>query len=481
MVLSILGKVLIIEALLMLIPMGVGVLYEENEYLCFLYPIIGLLVVGVPLNFLKGKDNEMYAKEGFVTVAIAWIVMSLVGALPFVLSGQIPNYVDAVFETVSGFTTTGASILSNVEILSKGMMFWRLFTHWIGGMGVLVFVLAILPGYNAGVMHVFRAESPGPSVGKLVSKLSRTARILYGIYFVMTIVQIIMLWAGGNPFYDSVLLSFSTAGTGGFGLLNSSAASYTAYTQIVLAVFMFLFGVNFNLYYLILIGSVKKAFKMEEVRTYFLIVFFATFAIAINILSLCKDFGQALLHAFFQVTSISSTTGLSTVNFDTWPAFSQAILMVLTIIGACGGSTGGGFKVARMGILVKSTAADFRRLINPRAVIRSKYDGEYLDSETVRNVKTYFLLWVIIVILSTLILSLDFQGTAVFDGLYTNFSATLASIGNVGPGFDAVGPIMNYSFYSPFSKCLLSLVMLIGRLEIFPMIILFAPRTWKRA
>ena len=220
---------------------------------------------------------------------------------------------------------------------------------------------------------------------------------------------------------------------------------------------------------------------MEEVRTYFLIVFFATFAIAINILSLCKDFGQALLHAFFQVTSISSTTGLSTVNFDTWPAFSQAILMVLTIIGACGGSTGGGFKVARMGILVKSTAADFRRLINPRAVIRSKYDGEYLDSETVRNVKTYFLLWVIIVILSTLILSLDFQGTAVFDGLYTNFSATLASIGNVGPGFDAVGPIMNYSFYSPFSKCLLSLVMLIGRLEIFPMIILFAPRTWKRA
>lgn len=481
MVLSILGKVLIIEALLMLVPALVSVIYNENNHWDFLYPVIGLLLLGGPLNFLKGKENEMYAKEGFVTVAIAWIVMSLVGAVPFVLSGEIPNYIDAFFETVSGFTTTGASILNDVEGLSKSVMFWRLFTHWIGGMGVLVFVLAIIPGYNAGVMHVFRAESPGPSVGKLVSKLSRTAKILYGIYFIMTVVQMVILWAIGNPLYDSVLLSFSTAGTGGFGLLNSSAASYTSHTQIVLAVFMFLFGINFNVYYLILIGSVKKVFKMEEVRIYFIIVLVATLAIAVNILSLCADFGQAMLHAFFQVTSISSTTGLSTANFDTWPAFSQAILIVLTIIGACGGSTGGGFKIARMGILVKSSAADFRRLINPRVVVRSKFDGESLDSETVRNVKTYFLLWVIIVVLSTLILSLDFQGTSAFDGVYSNFSASLACIGNVGPGFDAVGPTMNYCFYSPFSKVLLSFVMLIGRLEIFPILILFTPRTWKRA
>ncbi len=481
MVLSILGKVLIIEAVLMLIPTLVGVIYNENNHWVFLYPIIGLLLVGTPLSLLKGKDNEMYAKEGFVTVAIAWIVMSLVGAVPFVLSGEIPNYIDAFFETVSGFTTTGASILKDVEALSKSVMFWRLFTHWIGGMGVLVFVLAIIPGYNAGVMHVFRAESPGPSVGKLVSKLSRTAKILYGIYFVMTVLQTIILCAGGNPVYDSLLLSFSTAGTGGFGLLNSSAATYTPYTQIVLSIFMFLFGVNFNAYYLILIGSVKKAFKMEEVRIYFIIVLVATITVAVNILSLCANFGQALLHAFFQVASISSTTGLSTANFDTWPAFSQAILMVLTIIGACGGSTGGGFKIARMGILVKSSAADFRRLINSRTVVRGKFDGEAIDSETVRNVKTYFLFWVIIVVLSTLILSLDFQGTSTFDGLYSNFSASLACIGNVGPGFDAVGPTMNYCFYTPFSKVLLSFVMLIGRLEIFPIIILFAPRTWKRA
>lgn len=481
MVLSILGKVLIIEAVLMLIPVLVGVIYNENNHWAFLYPVIGLLLVGIPLSLLKEKDNEMYAKEGFVTVAIAWIVMSLVGAVPFVLSGEIPNYIDAFFETVSGFTTTGASILNDIEALSKSVMFWRLFTHWIGGMGVLVFVLAIIPGYNAGVMHVFRAESPGPSVGKLVSKLSRTAKILYGIYFIMTVVQIVILWAIGNPFYDSVLLSFSTAGTGGFGLLNSSAASYNAYTQIVLAVFMFLFGINFNMYYLILIGSVKKAFKMEEVRIYFIIVLVATVAIAVNILSICADFGQAMLQAFFQVASISSTTGLSTANFDTWPAFSQAILIVLTIVGACGGSTGGGFKIARMGILVKSSAADFRRLINPRVVVKSKFDGEALDSETVRNVKIYFSFWVIIVVLSTLILSLDFQGTSVFDGVYSNFSASLACIGNVGPGFDAVGPTMNYFFYSPFSKVLLSFVMLIGRLEIFPILILFTPRTWKKA
>ncbi len=474
MVFSIIGKTLVIEALLLLLPMLVGIIYAENNLIAFLVPILALLVVGFPLSLLKSKDNQMYAKEGFVTVALVWIFMSLIGALPFVISGEIPNYIDAIFETVSGFTTTGASILSDVEALSKSTMFWRLLTHWIGGMGVLVFVLALIPGHNSGIMHVFRAESPGPTVGKLVSKLTRTARILYGIYMVMTIVQIIMLVLGGNDLYNSVLLSFSTAGTGGFGYKNDSAASLSLYTQMVLAVFMFLFGINFNFYYLILIRSVKKAFKCEEVRIYFIIVVLSTLAIALNLLSQAVSLGDAFSQAFFQVTSISSTTGLSSANFDKWPAFSRSILMVLTIIGSCGGSTGGGIKVARLAILAKTTATDFKRLIHPRSVAFAKFEGETVDEETQRNVKAYFILWVIITVVCTLLLSLD------YNGLFSNFSATLACIGNVGPGFDAVGPIMNYSFYSPFSKVLLSAVMLIGRLEIFPILILFAPRTWKR-
>ncbi len=480
MVFSMIGKTLLIEAVLLILPMLIGVYYVENNFIAFLIPIAILLVVGAPLSLIKIKDKNMYAKEGFVTVALVWILMSLIGALPFVISGEIPNYVDAIFETVSGFTTTGASILSSVEGLSKSMMFWRLFTHWIGGMGVLVFVLALIPGYNTGVMHVFRAESPGPTVGKLVSKLTRTARILYGIYISMTLLQIVFLLFGGNSFYDSLLLSFSTAGTGGFALKNSGAMDYSLYTQMVIAVFMFLFGVNFNFYYLILIRCVGKAFKMEEVRWYVIIVVLSTLMIALNLLSQTADFLQTLPLAFFQVASISSTTGLVSADFDKWPAFSQAILMFLTIIGACGGSTGGGVKVARLGIFVKSTSNDIKKMIRPRSVACTKFEGQVVDVETERNVKAYLLLWLMIVVLSTMVLSLDFTGNTEFGGLYTNFSATLACIGNVGPGFSAVGATMNYAFYSPISKCLLSLVMLIGRLEIFPILILFAPRTWKR-
>ena len=341
-------------------------------------------------------------------------------------------------------------------------------------MGVLVFVLALIPKYNSGIMHVFRAESPGPVVGKLVSKLTHTARILYGIYFVMTVLETILLVCGGNPLYDSLLLSFSTAGTGGFGVRSDSAMSYSLYTQMVIAVFMFLFGINFNFYYLILIKCVRKAFKMEEVRWYVTIVVLATILITINLLSQAIGFLEALPLAFFQVTSISSTTGLSTANFDTWPAFSQAILIFLTLIGACGGSTGGGMKIARLGILVKTTGADIRRLIRPRSVTYAKFEGQQITTETERNVKAYFLLWIFVVIVSTILLSLD------FGELFSNFSATLACIGNVGPGFNAVGPVMNYGFYAPLSKIWLSFVMLVGRLEIFPMLILFSPRTWKR-
>ncbi len=481
MVFGILGKVLVAEAVLLLFPMLVGIIYAENNFLAFFVPIIGLLAVGTPLVLIKSKDNSMYAKEGFVTVSLAWIIMSLVGAVPFVINGDVTSFIDAVFETVSGFTTTGASILSAAAIdgMSKGMMFWRLFTHWIGGMGILVFVLAVVPTNNAGVMHVFRTEAPGPSVGKLVSKLSVTAKILYGIYFVMTILETVLLLFDGLPFYDALLLSFTSAGTGGFSVSSTNAVNYSSYAQIVIAVFMFLFGVNFNTYYLILIGQIRKAFASEEVRAYFITVVVATVAISLNIFfaagNLFANFGDALKHAFFQVSSIASTTGLSTADFNRWPDFSKSILMVLTVLGACGGSTGGGIKFARVVILGKSTSSNFKRLIHPRAVVATKFEGEPLDKDTERNVKTYFVLWFAIVVVCTILLAFDGKTT-----LFEDLSATLACIGNVGPGFGAIGPMGSYAVYNAFSKLILSAVMLIGRLEIFPVLLLFAPHTWKR-
>lgn len=482
-VFSILGKTLLIEAGLMIIPLLVGIGYQENNYLAFLIPILALLLIGFPLSRLKSNDNTLYAKEGFVIVALSWISLSLFGAIPFVINGVIPNYIDAVFETVSGFTTTGATILNGeqIENMNKGLLFWRQFTHWIGGMGILVFVLAILPANNVGVMHVFRSEAPGPSVDKLATKLKFTARILYGIYIVLTLIQVIILACGGLSVLDSFLLSFSTAGTGGFGVLGDSAMSYSSYIQIVLSVFMFLFALNFNVYYLLLIGSVSKAFAMEEVRTFFIVVLIAVVAVALNLFTAMSNvyttFGEALKHSFFQVTSISSTTGLVSADFNTWPSLSKGILLVLTIIGACGGSTGGGIKMSRMIILCKSSTADFKKLIHPRAVIYSKLDGQPVSTSTERNVRTFFIVWVMIVIVSTLLLSID---THLQNDVFSGFSATLACIGNVGPGFNVVGPMFNYMGLSYFSKIVLSFVMLIGRLEIFPMLILFIPRTWRK-
>lgn len=475
MVLCILGRTLLIEATLMLCPLLVGFYYGESTYLSFLIPIGGLIALGLPFALLKIKDKSIYAKEGFVIVALAWIMLSLVGAIPFVISQTIPNYVDALFETVSGFTTTGASVVNNVEILPHSILFWRSFTHFIGGMGILVFMLAILPKTDSGSMHVFRAESPGPSVGKLVSKLSFTARILYGIYAIMSLVEFIMLICGGMPVFDSLLHTFSTAGTGGFGTKNNSIMYYeSAYIEMVIAVFMLLFSMNFNVFYLILIRNFKKAFKCEEVRAYLIIITVATISIAINILSSCANFAEALRFSFFQVTSIGSTTGFSSADFDTWPAFSKGILIVLMIIGACGGSTGGGIKVSRLVIMIKSAAADVKRLIHPRSVVSVKFEGQLLNKDTERNVHTYFVLWLLIVALSTVLLCID------VNDFMTNFTATLSCIGNIGPGFNLVGPTLNYGLYSPLSKILLSIVMLFGRLEIFPMFILFAPRTWKR-
>lgn len=477
MIFCILGKALLIEAILLALPMFVGFYYADNNFIAFLVPILILLIVGIPLSFVNVKDKAIYAKEGFVTVALVWIVMSIAGCLPFVVSGEIPNFINAFFETVSGFTTTGASILTGDQIdnMSKSLMFWRLFTHWIGGMGVLVFVLAVVPSNSAGVMHVFRAESPGPSVGKLVSKLSFTARILYAIYFSLTLLQIVLLLCGGNSVYESILLSFTTAGTGGFALRADGAGSYSLYTQMVLAVFMFLFSLNFNFYYLILIRSFAKAFKSEEIRAYFIIVFVSTLLVSINILGSSLNFGDAVSKAFFQVASISSTTGLTSANYDVWPEFSKGILIILTIIGACGGSTGGGIKVSRLMILFKSSAVECKKLIHPRAVVSAKFEGETIDKDMERQTKSFIIVWLLVVLISTLLLSLDAYGD-----LFSDLTATLACIGNVGPGFGAVGPVENYLLYSDWSKILLSGVMLIGRLEIFPMLILFAPRTWRR-
>ena len=476
MVFSILGRTLLIEAGLLFLPLLVGFIYGDNTWASFLIPIGGLIAIGLPLTLLKLKDRSIHVKEGFVTVAFVWILMSIVGALPFVISGAIPNYIDALFETVSGFTTTGASILSGEAIdgLSHSLQFWRLSTHWIGGMGVLVFVLAILPGYNSGIMHVFRAESPGPSAGKLVSKLTSTARILYGIYILMTVVEAIMLICGGMSVYEGVVHAFSTAGTGGFGIRGDSIASYSTYHQMVIAVFMFLFGINFNLYYLILIGHFKKAIKSEEFIVYVVMVVGATLAIALNILSTCVNFGDAIRLSFFQVTSFSSSTGFSTADFNKWPALSQAILVVLMIVGACGGSTGGGIKVSRAVILVKSGFSDIRRMLHPRSVVSTKVEGEVLSKDTERNVHTYFILWVSIVIVCTILLSID------CNDLLTNFTATLSCIGNMGPIISLTDYAGNFAFYSPYCKLLLSFVMLVGRLEIFPMILMFSPRTWRK-
>ena len=476
MVMNIIGKVMIIEAVLLFFPIFVGFIYSENTFLAFLVPVLGLLAIGIPLSLIKLKDRTIYAKEGFVIVALSWIIMSLFGAIPFVISASIPNYIDAFFETVSGFTTTGGSILTDVESLGMSIQFWRLFTHWIGGMGVLVFVLAILPASDSGIMHVFRAEAPGPSVGKLVSKLTFTARILYGIYMVLTIVEMVFLLLGGMPVFDSVVTAFSTAGTGGFGIKNDSIAGYNSvYIEMVIAVFMLLFSVNFNLFYLILIGNFSKVLRNEELRTFLIIVVVATVSVAINLLSTGLKFWSAIRYSFFQVSSISSTTGFATTDFNEWPAYSKAVILFLTIVGATAGSTGGGIKVSRLIILVKSSYKDVKKMLHPRSVVATRFEGQPLERSVERGVRTYFILWIMLVVLGTLILSLD------YNEVFTNFSATLACIGNVGPGFNAVGPLGNYSAYSYFSKIFLSLLMLAGRLEIFPMIILFSPITWKKA
>ena len=469
-----LGWVLKIEGVCLMLPLICGLLYREKNLTPFIISILLCFIVGFLLTLKSPKKKTMYAKEGFVIVALSWIIMSLFGALPFYLSGYIKSFIDALFETVSGFTTTGASILTDVEVLPKSLIFWRSFTHWVGGMGVLVFLVAIIPLSGGANMHLLKAESPGPSVSKLVPKVKSTAKILYTIYICLTIVQVILLLIGKMSLFDALTLSFGTAGTGGFGILNSGIAEYSSYVQIVITIFMFIFGIDFSFYYLILMRRIKSAFKMEEVRAYVLIIVVATLLIVFDCRHLFTSFPEALKHSAFQVSSLITTTGYSTADFDLWPSFSKTILVILMFFGACAGSTGGGFKISRILILAKSIFREIRIASHPRITKKITMNGRQLDHETSRNVSVYMCAYVAILIISILIISLDnFDFT-------TNFTASLATLNNIGPGLAKVGPTQNFSLFSPLSTIVLTLNMLIGRLEIFPILVLLSPFSWKK-
>ncbi|MBR2867499.1 MAG: TrkH family potassium uptake protein [Clostridia bacterium] len=469
------GRILLVEAILLVLPAIVSIIYGDGVLSSFAITIAALAVTGILATRKKPQNKSIYAKDGYVIVAFTWILMSLFGALPFTLSGHIPSYVDAFFETVSGFTTTGSTILKNVEAIPKSLLFWRSFTHWIGGMGILVFVIAIMPKTENSSMHIMRAEVPGPTVDKLVSKLGASARILYGIYCGMSIIQVILLLAGGMPFFDCLVNTFAPAGTGGFGILNNSIEGYNSlYSEMVIAVFMLLFGVNFNLYYLFLIRRFKQAFKSEEVRWYLGIVAAATLIIAASLATSKHSVGESFRYAFFQVSSIITTTGFSSTDFGKWPIIAQIVLVFLMFIGACAGSTGGGIKVSRLVILVKNGIRDIKKAINPRSIETVKVDKQTVGEPVVKSVSVFFATYIIVLAVSSLIVSLDGRD------LTTTFTSVIACIGNIGPGLGAVGPTGSFSDFSILSKIVLSFDMLAGRLELIPMMMIFTPYVWSK-
>ena len=475
MILNTVGLMLKVEAALLLLPAIAALIYAESCLWSILISAAISLAAGFALTLLsRPKSQVIYAREGFITVALAWVAVSAVGALPFYISREIPSYIDAFFETVSGFTTTGASILTNVEVMSRGLLFWRSFTHWVGGMGVLVFVMALVPSVTDRSIHIMRAEMPGPVVGKLMPRARDTASILYKIYVGMTLLQIILMWAGGMPLYESIVHAFGTAGTGGFGVKADSIAGYSPYLQWVITVFMLLFGVNFNLYYLLLIRRFRAAAQSSECWYYLGIVGVSIALITANILPMYESFQEALRLSAFQVASIVTTTGYATADFNLWPQFSKAILLLLMIVGACAGSTGGGLKVSRAVMLFKTVGREIRHLLHPRSVNSVRFEGKQVDGATLKGVSSYFALYIICILAICLVLSLE-----PFD-LETNLSATLACFNNIGPGLAAVGPASNYAAYSPLSKLVLSLAMLLGRLEIYPLLLTLIPTTWIR-
>ncbi|MCR4605040.1 MAG: TrkH family potassium uptake protein [Eubacterium sp.] len=466
------GYILRIEGVIMLLPCGIDLIYGEHQWMWYLISAAICFVLGLALSLRRPKNNFFYLKEGCVTTALCWIALSLFGALPLCLSGEIPSFLNSVFEMASGFTTTGASIVADVGTLSHAANFWRTFSHWIGGMGVLVFLMAIIPMTGGSAINLMKAESPGPDVGKLVPHIRETARILYKIYIGLTVIEVIILLVSGMPVYDSFTMSFATAGTGGFAVRTAGMGDYTIFQQVVLTVFMILFGVNFNAYYYILYRKFKKAFKMEEVRAYLLIIIGAITIIAINIFSMCEGAWDAIQKASFQVGSIITTTGFSNTDFDTWPELSKMILISLMFVGACAGSTGGGFKISRVVILVKTVGREIMSYIHPKNIKKINFDGNPIDHETMRSISGYFVIYTLIFIISLFLLSIDGPD------FETDFTAVAATFNNIGPGMRAVGPTQNFDFFSPLSKIVMIIDMIAGRLELFPLLILFYPRIW---
>ena len=473
------GKILLVEAVFMLPAYAISLYYHEEEAVraLLITMVITLLTGGVMVAMTRGTRKGFHAKEGLVCVGLSWIVLALFGALPFFFSGAIPHYVDALFEIVSGFTTTGATILSDVEAMPYGLLYWRSFSHWLGGMGVLVFLLAVSSGDERSkgfTMHILRAESPGPQVGKLVPRMKQTAEILYVLYIILTVINAIFLLAGGMPLFDSVCTALGTAGTGGFGIKNDSMAGYSPYLQNVCTVFMLLFGVNFTCYYMLLIKQVKSVFKDEELRLYLGVVAGSIALIVFNLRGYYGTLGETVRHAAFQVASIISTTGFATTDFDLWPAFSKGILMCLMLLGACAGSTSGGFKCGRALLVLKGLRRSVRQIVHPGKVEVVRVNGRAVDEKVLQNTNAYLAAYALIIVGSFFLVSLDeFSIT-------TNLTAVLTCFNNVGPGFEQVGPTCNFGGFSVFSKLVLILDMLAGRLEIFPILILFSKTTWKK-
>ena len=468
------GWVLKVEAAFLILPCIVALLYREEEIRAFLLSILICGGTGLVLTRKRPGSTMFNIKDGYVTVALCWIVMSIMGALPFLFSGTITNPADALFETVSGFTTTGASILTDVEVVSKCVLFWRSFTHWIGGMGVLVFLLTVLPMVGGSHMNLMKAESPGPSVSRLVPKVKSTAKILYGIYIAMTILQVVLLLIGRMPLFDALTITFGTAGTGGFAILNDSLASYSTYIQVVVTIFMILFGVNFNVYFLILAKHVIQALKIEELWGYLGVIAAAILIITWDLRGIYDSIPEAMQQAAFQVASIITTTGYASTDFNLWPEVSRTVLVILMFIGACAGSTGGGIKVSRLIILCKTIRREMVQITHPKSVMKIKMDGKTVEDEVIQSTHVFMIAYLIIFTVSVLIVGIDGHD------LITNFTAVAATFNNVGPGLELVGPVSNFSLFSDPVTLVLTFDMLAGRLEIFPLLILFMRSTWKK-
>ena len=474
-IVSFIGRIILIEAALMVLPLLVALYYGDGDAWAFAVTILAALIPGVLMARVRQSDRRLSSRDGYFIVAATWIIISLIGAMPLYMAGGFRSYWSALFEIASGFSTTGASVLTQPELLGHGVLFWRSFTHWIGGMGVLVFVMMVMPMENDNSMHLVRAEVPGPTAGKLVPRMRTTSMILYGIYAAMTMILLVLLLLGGMPLFDSFCMAFGTAGTGGFAVSSAGVAGYhSAYIEILLGIFMLLFGVNFNVYHLLLLGKVKDALKSEEVKAYLGIVITATVLISINTFSRVTGLGTTVRNAFFQVASIMTTSGFATVDFNFWPEFSKHTLVLLMIIGACAGSTGGGFKVSRLIILLKAMMAEVRHIITPKAINPVRIDGKPIDKETLNSTRIYAAAYLILICLFTWILSLDGKD------LTTNVTAVLSCFNNIGPGLGGVGPMNNFGIYSDWAQVLLSLCMLTGRLEIFPYLLLFSPDLWRR-